>query len=126
MWQIATAEWDEETRRIKIIKHMLEADASTTSFVSSLNKSFEEWRGWVTELGEAHVGIQHAEKRPCPEKPAKFSVSFECRVSPTRYQITIGQSSPCQASSRTRRINVQQQLAVSKPSHLVEGHAREV
>jgi hypothetical protein len=54
MWQIATAEWDEETRRIKIIKHMLEADASTASFVSSLNKSFEEWRGWVTKWGEAH------------------------------------------------------------------------
>ena len=54
MWQIATAEWGEETRRIEIIKHMLEANVSTTSFVSNLNKSFEEWRGYVTTWGTAH------------------------------------------------------------------------
>lgn len=54
MWQIATAECDDETRRIETIKHMLEADVSTTSFVSSLKKSFEEWRGCVTKWGEAH------------------------------------------------------------------------
>ena len=54
MWQIATAEWDEETRRIEIIKHMLEADVSTTSFVSNCKKSFEEWRDYVTTWGEVH------------------------------------------------------------------------
>ena len=54
MWLIATAEWDEETRRIEIVRNMLKADESTTGFVSNLKKSFEEWRGYVTTWGTAH------------------------------------------------------------------------
>lgn len=54
MWLIATAEWHDETRRIEIVKNMLETDVSTTSFASNLKKSFEEWRDYVTTWAKAN------------------------------------------------------------------------
>jgi hypothetical protein len=81
MWQIATAEWDEETRRIETIKHMLEANALTTSFVSGLKESFEEWRGWLTAWGKAH---RWEFKMPARESTPKIQQNSQC-LSPVEF-----------------------------------------